>query len=302
MTASLSTVSISVAIASKGRPDILDETLESLTRQTLRPRKIVIVVPSAEDLPRKQWGDGFEYIVGPHGSSVQRNKSLAAISTDVDYVAFFDDDCEFKPDFLEQAVRFMEANRGVAACSGLMLADGNITREEATRLIAAHQPPGDFLGRFVSSGRDHLLHGCNMIIRRALLEYELFDEELPYYSYAEDYDISMRLKRYGVVGRFSGCVGVHLQTPGGRVREVQRGYSLVANNWHFYRKGTAHLPKPLAWLRIWLVCVGRNFAVSLWNLLRRDSSKDWAGRMKGIALAAWDILRGRSHPGRIREL
>ena len=59
-----------------------------------------------------------------------------------------------------------------------------------------------------------------MVIRRAILNYETFDENLPLYSYGEDYDISIRLERYGLIGRFAGCVGVHLETPGGRVREV----------------------------------------------------------------------------------
>jgi GT2 family glycosyltransferase len=302
MPANLENASISVAIASKGRPEILDETLESLSQQTFKPRGIVIVVPSKEDLPKKQWGDDTQYIVGPHGSSLQRNKALDAIPMSIDYVAFFDDDCEFKSDFLEQAVRFMQANPSVAACSGFMLADGNITRLEAQRLISDFQPEKHFRGSFFSNGRDHILHGCNMIIRRSLLEYEMFDEDLPYYSYAEDYDISVRLKRYGIVGRFSGCIGVHLQTPGGRVREIERGYSLVANNWHFLKKGTAHRSGLSGWARFWLICVGKNFGVSFWNFLKRDRTKDWVGRMKGILLAVGHIFQRRSHPGRIREL
>ena len=53
-----------------------------------------------------------------------------------------------------------------------------------------------------------------MVIRRAVLNYETFDENLPLYSYGEDYDLSIRLERYGLVGRFQGCIGVHLETPG----------------------------------------------------------------------------------------
>jgi hypothetical protein len=57
-------------IASKGRADFVKETIESLQRQTLKPKRIMIVVPSSEDLPTNQWGD------------------------DVQYVGFFDDDFE----------------------------------------------------------------------------------------------------------------------------------------------------------------------------------------------------------------
>jgi hypothetical protein len=111
----------------------------------------------------------------------------------------------------------------------------------------------------------------------------------------------MRLKRYGLIGRFSGCIAVHLETPGGRVREDQRGYSFVANNFYFLKKKTVHLPLPLAWIRFWMICVAKPLLTSLWNILKRDRSKDWAGRMKGILMAVKDILSGKCRPDRIKE-
>jgi hypothetical protein len=35
-----------------------------------------------------------------------------------------------------------------------------------------------------------------------------FDENLPLYSYGEDYELSLRLKKFGRVGRLSNAVGV----------------------------------------------------------------------------------------------
>ena len=75
--------SISVVIASKGRPDFLIETIESLQRQTLKPKQIIIVVPSIEDLPKNQWGDEVQYIVGTLGLTSQRNRGIKAIPTTV---------------------------------------------------------------------------------------------------------------------------------------------------------------------------------------------------------------------------
>ena len=141
-----------------------------------------------------------------------------------------------------------------------------------------------------------------MIIRRPILNYEQFDENLPYYSYGEDYDLSVRLERYGRIGRFDGSVGVHLETPSGRVREELRGYSFVANNWYFLRKGVMHLPSAIAWTRFWSVSVGKSILTSLWNLMAGDASLDWRGRLKGHLLALRDIFQGRCHPGRIKEL
>jgi GT2 family glycosyltransferase len=155
---------------------------------------------------------------------------------------------------------------------------------------------------FYSQGKHHILYGCNMIIRRDVLNYEKFDENLPFYSYGEDYDLSIRLEQYGRIGRFAGCVGVHLETPGGRVREVLRGYSFVANNWYFLKKGVMHLPRLKAWVRFWVICFGKSTLTSVWNLLKGDRSLDWRGRLKGQLLALKDILLGCCHPGRIKEM
>ena len=294
--------SISIVIASRGRPDVLSETIESLYRQTFKPEKIIVVVPATEDLCRNQWGDDVQYIVGPHGLTLQRNKGIEPIPNTVKYVGCFDDDFELKADYLEQAVAFMNVNVSVMGISGRLLADGDISRQEAKKLIANYKLGESPRGRFFSRGKHHILYGCNMIIRRGVLNYETFDENLPFYSYGEDYDLSMRLQRYGLIGKFDGCIGVHLATPGGRVREVLRGYSFIANNWYFLRKGVTHLPLLMAWIRFVLICVGKSIVISLWNLLKGDRSLDWSGRLKGHLLAVKDIFAGRCHPERIKEL
>lgn len=294
--------SISIVIASKGRPQVVSETIESLRCQTRKPQAIIIVVPAIEDLPTNRWGDDVQYIVGPHGLTVQRNKGIEAIPNTVTYIGCFDDDFELKGDYLEQAVAFLNANVSIMGISGRLLANGGVSRLEAKQLIAACKPGRNPRGMFYCRGKHHILYGCNMVIRRAILNYETFDENLPFYSYGEDYDLSIRLERYGLIGRFDGCVGVHLATPGGRVREVQRGYSFVANNWYFLKKGVMHLPIVMAWIRFWLICVGKTILISLSHLMKGDRSLDWRGRLRGHFLALQDIFLGRCHPGRIKEL
>jgi GT2 family glycosyltransferase len=292
---------VSVVIVSKGRPSILAETLQSLARQTMKPERIVLVVPSAEDLPEHFWNDNVQTVVGPLGASVQRNEGIAVIPLSVRYVAFFDDDMELREDYLASAVAFLEANATVVGLSGHVLGNGNVTREEGRARIDAYQPKRDFQAKFQSEGSGHTLHGCNMVIRRGVLEYEKFDEELPLYSYNEDYDLSLRLEEYGRIGRFIGCISVHLETPSGRVREDMRGYSLVANNYYFLKHKSTHLPAPLAWVRFWIVCVARPLLICLAHLAKGDTSQDFRARLKGILIAVKDIFTGKSHPGRIRE-
>jgi len=303
MQVSPSAAPVSVVIVSKGRSEILGQALKCLRGQTLQPGKIVVVVPTEQDLPDNAAKAGAEIIVGPNGLTRQRNAGIRAVATSTAYVAFFDDDFEPRADYLERAVAFLDENPSVVALSGIEPGDhGTVSREEARRLIGAHAPTAAESGAFIDRGRHFILYGCNMVIRRAVLEREEFDEDLPLYAYGEDYEISMRLLRHGRIGRFHGCVGVHLLTPGGRVREVQRAYSQVANNWYFLRKGTVHLPAPWAVIRFWSICVGKATLVAGWNVLKRNRSADWPGRLRGNLLAVRDILTGRSHPRRILEL
>jgi glycosyltransferase involved in cell wall biosynthesis len=296
--------SIAVVLISKGRPDILDDTIDSVLAQKLPPAQVLVVVPGGQDLPRRERGGAVRHIVGPLGICVQRNAAIDAISPETDLVAFFDDDFELRPDYLEIAAAFLAANPDVVAFSGLLLANGGVTRDEARQLVGPGPTDGSSGNGFTfqPKGKDYILHGCNMVIRRAILARERFDENLPLYAYGEDYEITMRIQRHGRVGKFSGCIGVHLESPGGRVREVQRGYSFIANNWYFMRKGSIHLSPFMARVRFWLVCVGKTFATCAWNFIRRDPSKDWAGRIRGLWLALTDIPRGRCDPRRILEL
>src|SRR5246500_5037804 len=128
--------SISVVIASKGRPDCVRETIECLQHQTLQPSEIIVVVPSPEDLPENEWGKQVRYVIGPLGLTTQRNAGIEALPVRVKYVACLDDDFELKADYLEQAVAFLDANNQVVGISGRILKDGGISREEARKLIA----------------------------------------------------------------------------------------------------------------------------------------------------------------------
>jgi GT2 family glycosyltransferase len=293
---------VAVVLISKGRPGILDDTIDSVLGQTLQPSQVIVVVPGREDLPPRDRGGAVRTILGPLGICVQRNAAIDVIPEGTDLVAFFDDDFELRPDYLDVAARFLGAHPEIVAFSGRLLANGEVSRERAKELVAASRPEPEADDVFQARGRDYVLHGCNMIIRRAVLSRERFDENLPLYAYGEDYEMTMRLERHGRVGKYAGCVGVHLETAGGRVREVQRGYSLIANNWYFVRKGSIHLSPFMAWVRFWLVCVGKTFAICLGNWARGDRTKDWADRTRGLAIALADILRGRCHPRRIVEL
>jgi GT2 family glycosyltransferase len=277
-----------IIIATKNRAKILTETLRSLERQVRRGDLLYISVSCPEDGPDLEFAERVIVLVGPPGGSVQRNTAIRQVPLEVEYIAFFDDDVELHPSYLEQAVNFLERNPDVVALSGLMIADGNISREAACALLRDHGP-------------HHILYACNAVIRAGPLRETMFDENLPLYSYGEDYDLSMRLKKFGRVGRLSNAVGVHLQTQTARISGKRYGYAMIANNWYFIQKGVTHIAAPWNYLRFVVIVVNRlivNFRSALSGEVQRDP---W-GQIKGNLLALVDILSGRSSPKRILDL
>jgi len=292
---------VAIVIATKDRPKILAETLQSIKRQTRRAARVYVSVSSREDAPPGDSAEGVIVLVGSPGGSAQRNTAIRQVPSDVRYIAFFDDDMEIHPSYLENAVGFLEKNPDVVAISGIMLADGNISREAAHALLQQ-----DMTWMSDSSlrdrGRHHVLYACNAVVRTGPLRETLFDENLPLYSYGEDYDISLRLRKFGRVGRLSNAVGVHLRTQAGRISGKRYGYAMIANNWYFLHKGVCHLAAPWSYVRFLLIIALKRLCINLGNALSGQLQGDPWGQIQGNLLALVDIVCGRSSPKRILDL
>jgi GT2 family glycosyltransferase len=289
-----------IIIATKDRPRILAATLHSIKRQTRRPDLVYVSASSLGDAPPGESAEGVIVLVGPPGGSAQRNTAIRQVPLDVEYIAFFDDDVELHPSYLEHAVSFLEKNPDVVAISGIMIADGNISREAARAFLEQ-----DMTWMSDPSLRDrgphHILYACNAVIRAAPLRETMFDENLPLYSYGEDYDLSLRLKRFGRVGRLSNAVGVHLQTQTARISGKRYGYAVVANNWYFIQKGVCHVAPPWSYVRF-VVIVLKRLYTNLRSALSGQVQRDPWGQIQGDLLAIADIISGRSSPNRILDL
>jgi GT2 family glycosyltransferase len=182
-----------------------------------------------------------------------------------------------------------------------MIADGNISRNAAHALLDQDATwTGDPSLR--SKGPHHILYACNAVIRSGPLRQTLFDENLPLYSYGEDYDLSLRLKKFGRVGRLSNAIGVHLQTQAARVSGKRYGYATIANNWYFLQKGVCHLVAPWSYVRFVLIVVLKRLWINLGNALSGQVQRDPWGQIQGNLVALSDIIRGRSSPNRILDL
>ncbi|TDL81110.1 glycosyltransferase [Palleronia sediminis] len=302
---------IAVIVCSVGRPDCLRDLMPALAAQSRPADRVVLVVTRPEDAgfdpaPLFPEPTRAELILAPRGLPQQRNRGLDAVSGDCDAVLFLDDD--FVPS--RHALRGVEAGfdawPDVAGMTGRLIADGihgaGFDMAEAARMVADHDartpaPPEGRAPRILRRGMAGL-YGCNMAYRMAAVGGARFDERLPLYAWQEDIDFAARVGRAsgGDLVRTDAFSGVHRGAKSGRERAGRRlGYSQLANPWYLWNKGTmtARFAGRLAL---------RNMLANHARSLRPEPWIDRAGRARGNWLALWDILRGRSDPGRILGL
>lgn len=302
---------VSVVICSVNRPLVLHRTVDALLRQNRLPDCIVVSAGSASDVDEATHRlEGVQIVQSPKiGSSSQRNYALRFLPDDKDQVVvFLDDDVMLEAAYLSKVEDLFLGKPNLLGASATVLVNGGIDWEEGLQIIRDAEREASVPLEVRSSGKHWVAHGCNMVFRIGALEKEAFDEELPLYSFGEDYDISVRIARHGIVGKVDkGLAVVHLEHRHGRVRELRRGYSIVANNFHFLRKGVSHMPMKQAYARFWLVIVLKESVADLFNALGqffrfKKGQMDHFGRLKGRVLASIDIVIGRSSPSRILEL
>lgn len=302
---------IAVIVCSVGRPDCLSELMPLLAAQSRPADRLLVVVTDPADLGPNLAGpggagDAAEVLIAPRGLPRQRNAGLDALGGDCDAVLFLDDDFVPSRHALRGLEAALEAMPDVAGMTGLLIADGiggaGLDHARATAMVdawdARNAPAPE--GRPLRALRPDMsgLYGCNMAFRMSAVGAIRFDERLPLYAWQEDIDFAARVRRRsgGQLILTDAFAGVHRGAKSGRETAGRRlGYSQLANPWYLWNKGTmsARFAGRLAL---------RNFAANHLRAARPEPWVDRAARARGNWLALWDILRGRSDPGRILDL
>jgi GT2 family glycosyltransferase len=290
---------VGVVIPTAGRPSILTGTVNSLLSQSHVPARIIIVVDTPSDVEESIRQNPKVTVLLNAGSSAHKRNTALRHAT-CKYVFFADDDIELHTAYISEAVLLLEDFPAVIGLSGKLLRDGGVSRERAKELIRTADEPDPWKGRLLVRGKFNQLYGCNMMLRRSVLELETFDDELPGYSFGEDYDLWVRVRRYGITGIYDRCIAVHLKAAARRSNPARVAYSRLANHWHFYKKGISHLPWPWSLVRIGYMCV--KFPSRSLRALMRGETSSARQELCGYALAISDILRGRSRPSRALEV
>ncbi len=290
-----STRKIAVACATRGRSDIVNQTIKHmLATQTRKPDAVVISCADLADAGELASHPDVTVLIGPPGLAAQRNRALRHLKSSVDVVAFFDDDFVAHEDWLAAAMKIFSDESHVVGFTGEVIADGikgpGIPFAEALRTVkSSKKPPFSWIEHYSP-------YGCNMAFRTAALGNTVFDERLVLYGWLEDRDFGAALARNG--GRLvksSEAYGVHMGVKGGRVSGERLGYSQIVNPLYMFRKRTMTAAQVAGQ-------IFRNMASNFGRAAQPEPFIDRRGRIRGNLMGIADVLRGRLHPERAAEL
>jgi glycosyltransferase involved in cell wall biosynthesis len=191
---------VSVIITTRGRPELVRQTIASVAAQTYPGDIECTVVHDQEppDLDLARLGTARCHIrvmanTQAPGLAGARNTGVSAARRD--YIATCDDDDMWHPDKLQiQIARLLDEPDLIAIGSGLrLLLPGDKTLDWPGRADRISY-------RLLLRSRVKELHSSTLVMRRdAFTKAGYYDEEIPY-GYAEDYDWVLRIAKVGELG------------------------------------------------------------------------------------------------------
>jgi GT2 family glycosyltransferase len=254
---------VSVIIATRDRPELLRQSIESILAGDSLPAELIVADQSTGEPASLPASDEVEIVHLPlesTGLSRGRNAAIAAARNDV--LAFTDDDVEVKADWLRRLVEALLAAPERTAVTGTVL-------PPATGYPPGHVPSMTYrTERATFSGRlfADVLFPNNMAIRRAAFhEVGTFDERLGAgtdFGGAEDNDFGFRLLEAGYEIAFVPDAALHHLG-------ARQGRELARLNWAYGRGQGAFYAKHMSVSdRFMLRRFGRNAAFRVRRLTR----------------------------------
>jgi len=288
---------IAIVIATLGRSKELSELLRQLAAQTHPASAIVASVATHRDLP-SEIPNGVQVVMGPKGSSAQRNRGMDKVLADCDLLAFLDDDYLPSVHALASMEALFTRFPVVVGANGHLLADGinsaGVEYQEALALLRRHDiGPQQLEPRVLK--RLLGLYGCNMVYRASAIGSTRFDENLPLYGWQEDMDFSAQLLPRGRLILTDAFVGVHRGVKSARTSGLKFGYSQIVNPIYLSRKGT--MP---SWYAAKII--SRNLLANHVKALCPEPWVDRGSRLYGNWLGIRDVLMRRDHPRNILSM
>lgn len=190
---------VSVIIPSYNCANYVAGAVESILNQTYQNIEVMIIDDGSRDATRavcdelvKKHPGRVQYVYQENqGVSVARNKGIVCTSGEL--IAFLDADDLFGPDFIEGAVRMIEAGEAdfvipARYCHRLVKPDGSVELEEIHRQWPEKKE--DFYAALCSN----FIGSVGMLARRECFDAVRFDWKL---AGGEDYDVWLTLVEQG---------------------------------------------------------------------------------------------------------
>jgi glycosyltransferase involved in cell wall biosynthesis len=189
---------ITVIITTYNRSNIIDECLESILAQTLKPFQIIVINDGSTDSTRdalKPFLTSIEYIYTNHiGRSAAMNVGIDRAKGD--YIWIFDDDDIAVPDALERLVKPLEEKPECGfSYSTYYYAQARRSKKESDHVIFTSKIP-DFSkdGIFLTLLKSNFLGTPTILVRKKCYE------DIGYYDTSmirsSDYEMAIRLVRH----------------------------------------------------------------------------------------------------------
>jgi GT2 family glycosyltransferase len=282
-------VRVSVIIATKGRPEVLAEALESSARALPGDGEVIVVDSdpdhSAEAVVaelRSRYPElTARHIASPAGASLQRNIGIDAACGDV--LVFFDDDCTFEPGLFEPLLDVYR-DPGVVGVTGRVEEpeSGRLGTNPHTRLRwlllggghQGHMSSFGFRRPIVDLDRPRdveYMPGAFMSARRDVAAEVRFDERLGTYSLAEDDDFSYRASRRGRIRYEPAAVLYHHRLGSRQMDRCQLDRLRVVNLTYLFRKNFPQTLRARAGFKFMLLLL----------CMHRMLNREWSG-LRGL--------------------
>jgi Glycosyl transferase family 2 len=292
-----------VVVATRGRPATVSRLVNHLQRQSCPPAGIILSGADEADIPGLPPGVPARPVLGPPGTPAQRNRALALVPDDTEYVAFFDDDFIPSRLWIERMQEFFAGRPDAVAVTGQVLADGaamttgSIEWAAGLSLVEKADGSAHLFGSMRFQRRPgQWLYGCNMAYRWQRIRGLRFDERLVLHGWLEDFDFGVRaVNNNGAAYWTDALWGVHLGLKAGRPSGIRYGYSQIINPWYLFRKGVA---TPMAAAGYIIRAISLNSV----RCVVYDRHIDRVGRLRGNLIGMADIVSGRWKPERAAEL
>jgi glycosyltransferase involved in cell wall biosynthesis len=218
ITSELRSRRVSIVIPTYNRGPMLANTLRMALQQDYEDYEIIVIDQSAECPPQVEAviaaapGKINYHRLQTPNLPAARNEGVRAATGDI--IAFIDDDVEIGPDYLRTHVRHYDSHL-VGGVTGVTLScDNNCIEHYIRETLRSHEAR-----LILEDGRAHLswMVGCNSSYRKdAILAAGMSDERFSGSAWAEDADLSVRVRHLGFVLLFDPDIRlVHLEAPTG---------------------------------------------------------------------------------------